>query len=260
MEQNETNTAPTTESQQPAHLLDTQAQPEAPVSTIPDNPSTVPNQGERPNWLPEKFKTPEDLAKSYGELEKRMTTKVPEKYDWAFTKDFGLQDMTPEIDTEVTTAFRKAGYTQDQVKTAMSLYADQMGRIEQQLKSLPVSDLQAEEQSLRSVWGTDYATRLDAVRKYSTTLPQSMLNKPLIDTAEGIQFLETLMEGNRMPNPISNTQAAPVKDLNSVRENIREMRADNKMQLPPGDPVGETHRQRLYNLYEQLDRLEKQGR
>ena len=28
---------------------------------------------ERPEWLPEKFKTPEDLAKSYAELEKKMS-------------------------------------------------------------------------------------------------------------------------------------------------------------------------------------------
>jgi len=29
---------------------------------------------ERPNWLPEKFKSPEDLAKAYSELEKRFST------------------------------------------------------------------------------------------------------------------------------------------------------------------------------------------
>ena len=29
---------------------------------------------ERPEWLPEKFKTPEDLAKSYAELEKKMSS------------------------------------------------------------------------------------------------------------------------------------------------------------------------------------------
>lgn len=37
---------------------------------IPD-PLEADNQG-RPEWLPEKFKSPEDLAKSYGELESRL--------------------------------------------------------------------------------------------------------------------------------------------------------------------------------------------
>jgi len=30
---------------------------------------------ERPEWLPEKFKNAEDLAKAYGELEKQFSTK-----------------------------------------------------------------------------------------------------------------------------------------------------------------------------------------
>lgn len=40
----------------------------------PDNPETPEEKGEdRPEWLPEKFKTPEDLAKSYAELEKKLS-------------------------------------------------------------------------------------------------------------------------------------------------------------------------------------------
>jgi hypothetical protein len=43
----------------------------------------IPGIGERPNWLPEKFKTVADLSKSYAELEKRVGI-APESYD--FTK------------------------------------------------------------------------------------------------------------------------------------------------------------------------------
>jgi hypothetical protein len=35
-------------------------------------PEPAPAQGDRPAWLPEKFKSPEDLARAYGELERRM--------------------------------------------------------------------------------------------------------------------------------------------------------------------------------------------
>lgn len=41
-------------------------------------------EGERPEWLPEKFKSPEDMAKSYSELEKKLTEKgkmAPEEYE-----------------------------------------------------------------------------------------------------------------------------------------------------------------------------------
>jgi len=258
----QTNTAaPATEAAAaPAeHLTDIAA----PAQVVPDTVPTTAElaagqtQQDRPGWLPEKFKSPEDLAKSYTELEKKISTKVPEKYDWSMVKEFGLEDMPAELDTEVTTAFKKAGFSQDQVKTALALYADQMARVQTQMSALPQVDLAAERQSLEKTWGQDTNSRLDSVRKFATTLPERVLTKPLIDTAEGIQFLEQLMSNNRPPNPIGNTMSNPGRDGIAIREDIRNMRVDEKMKLPPGDPVGEAHRQNLYNLYEQLDRLEK---
>lgn len=40
----------------------------------------IPGVGERPNWLPEKFKTVADMARSNSELEKRLGT-APDNYD-----------------------------------------------------------------------------------------------------------------------------------------------------------------------------------
>lgn len=37
------------------------------------------NQSERPEWLPEKFASPEDLAKSYSELEKKFSSEPKEQ-------------------------------------------------------------------------------------------------------------------------------------------------------------------------------------
>jgi len=39
----------------------------------PDNQDAPDEGAERPEWLPEKFKTPEDMAKSYAALEKKMS-------------------------------------------------------------------------------------------------------------------------------------------------------------------------------------------
>ena len=39
----------------------------------PENLSQTSEQEVRPNWLPEKFKSAEELAKAYGELEKKMS-------------------------------------------------------------------------------------------------------------------------------------------------------------------------------------------
>ncbi|BCV06873.1 MAG: hypothetical protein CM15mV145_200 [uncultured marine virus] len=43
----------------------------------PTAPPTEAAETERPTWLPEKFKTAEDLAKSYTELEKTLAEKSP---------------------------------------------------------------------------------------------------------------------------------------------------------------------------------------
>jgi len=40
--------------------------------TGPEAPTTPEQPPERPEWLPEKFKTPEDMAKAYGELEGKL--------------------------------------------------------------------------------------------------------------------------------------------------------------------------------------------
>ena len=45
----------------------------------PENTSQTSEQEVRPNWLPEKFKSAEELAKAYGELEKKMSAPQQEE-------------------------------------------------------------------------------------------------------------------------------------------------------------------------------------
>lgn len=65
----------------PAHVAamiakaDAAAQP--PVDGDNNTPPTDNPPEDRPSWLPEKFKSPEDLAKAYAELQSKMGTKDP---------------------------------------------------------------------------------------------------------------------------------------------------------------------------------------
>lgn len=62
--------------------------------TGPEAPVAEDNQSERPEWLPEKFNSPEDLAKSYAELEKKMSA----------PKDDAPEDLpTEEVEPEQST-------------------------------------------------------------------------------------------------------------------------------------------------------------
>ena len=51
-------------------ITEDQTGPEAP----PPVEQPTDNSTDRPDWLPEKFSSPEDLAKSYAELEKKLSS------------------------------------------------------------------------------------------------------------------------------------------------------------------------------------------
>ena len=77
-----------------------------PSLTVPDSPEAanwwidegLPGVGNRPDWLPEKFKSVADIAKSYSELEKHVGS-APNEYDmskgenWIDPEYGPLQDM-----------------------------------------------------------------------------------------------------------------------------------------------------------------------
>lgn len=65
--------------------------------------------GDRPAWLPEKFKSPEDLAKAYTELEKRMSS-GPKETETPAPKEAPAEDpMSPEERAAAEAATAKAG-------------------------------------------------------------------------------------------------------------------------------------------------------
>ena len=71
----------------------------------------------------------------------------------------------------------------------MALYSDQVTKLTEQFQNAPRTNLDEEQTSLQSNWGDNYAKNLQAVKQYAETLPKRMLEHPLVDTAEGIQFL-----------------------------------------------------------------------
>ena len=114
-------------------------------------------------------------------------------------------------------------------------YSDQVSKITEQLQNAPRTNLQEEQSALQQNWGDNYAKNLQAVKQYAETLPKRMLEHPLVDTAEGIEFLQKLMSNN-VQNPIVSPNSNRPSVI-SIREQINTMRDDSKMTLPAGDPV-----------------------
>lgn len=107
----ETNTAPSTTEQ---------------VATLTD-------ASERPGWLPEKFKSAEDLAKSYTELEKRLgqpKAEVPEKYEVNLPPELlsavgmeGVEELSSDpMVTEFMGMAKEFGLGNDEVSKVVSWY------------------------------------------------------------------------------------------------------------------------------------------
>ena len=104
-------------------ITEAETGPEAPQAEAPQD-----NQpSERPEWLPEKFKTPEDLAKSYSELEKKLSSPAEEKPEEQapaeeipqvefnkFAEEFSQKG---ELSTDSFSELEKMGYPKEMVET-----------------------------------------------------------------------------------------------------------------------------------------------
>jgi len=213
---------------------------------------------DRPNWLPEKFKSAEDFAKSYGELEKKIQEKapqIPDAYDYSHAQTIGL-DMSTEQQSQANEVFKHYGLTQEQAKGMLGLYSDSIQAFAEQYQNqTPQADPTVEQGALKSNWGTEYDSKMGALRNFSKTLDQTTLAMPLANTAQGLEILADAMAYRNGVNPIAEGGATPGASAVDIRQKINEIRASKEYALPQGDSVGENTRAELYRLYQQLERM-----
>jgi hypothetical protein len=206
------------------------SEPTAVNPQITDAVTQVAPSSDRPEWLPEKYKTPEDLAKAYKELEGKLGTrdedlrkKVVEELQAEAYKDrpasSGEYQLPDFVDDEEAVnsdllkwwadqAFEN-GYSQSEFEKGIEIYMD----------SMPAPpDLEAEAQKL----GDNSRQRIEAASMFATkffpaeTLPAI---ERLCESAEGIIALEVMMEAmkdgsfTQAANPASGTSEADLRDM-----------------------------------------------
>ena len=108
-------------------------QAEAGISHIqPDAEAQAAEQtteAERPEWLPEKFKTGEDLAKGYAELQKKFSQgkhKAPEEYDVSAFADANIPEDDELFNTYKDWA-KENGISQSAFEELASKFVDMAG-------------------------------------------------------------------------------------------------------------------------------------
>jgi hypothetical protein len=152
----------------------------------------------RPEWLPEKFNSPEDLAEAYKNLEKKLGEKssesqesqVPEEYDLKVPEALNMED----VDDEDRKFFRENGFSNEQAQA----FLDYVG--EGLMPQLQKANTQAQMESLGRQWDMEpdsdaFKKRLGELKKWADdNLPESVIND-LRKSANGVSAMFQMMQG-----------------------------------------------------------------
>ncbi len=191
---------------------------------------------ERPEWLPEKFKTPEDLAKSYAELSQKLGSKdedlrksiMEEIQAEAFSgrPESADQYQLPEtvnseeaVDNDLLRWWSnhsfENGYTQEEFEQGIEMYAQAV------MQGQP--DLESETAKL----GDNAEARIEAASIFANKFfPQEALPaiERMCESHEGIIALEAIQEAMKDGNFAGNTQPAAQTSERELREMMNDPR------------------------------------
>lgn len=211
----------------------------------------VETSDDRPEWLPEKFNTPEDLSKAYTalssklgekeedvrnrlmeELQQQATEGVPEK-----AGDYELPDFVDPEEAADNSMLQewadhchKNGYTHEEFQKGIEMYMNGMG---------PEPDLEAETKLL----GDNAEARIEAASLFANKFfPEEALPaiERMCESADGIIALEAIM---------SQMQDPSVSEQTNIASNFDEVELTEMMK----DPRYSSHNQRDSNYVKMID-------
>ena len=207
---------------------------EAPVVTEPQQEAAP--VSDRPEWLPEKYKSGEDLAKAYKELESKLGGKEEElrnklmeelqaeafKDRPASAGEYQLPDIVDEesgVDSKLLQWWSEHsfenGYSQEEFQQGIQMYMEAIGG------SGP--DLEAEVKKL----GENANQRIQAVSLFAGKFfPKEVMPalERLCETSEGIIALEHIMDSMKDVSVAESANSASGISQQSLREMMKDER------------------------------------
>jgi hypothetical protein len=193
-------------------------------------------QPERPEWLPEKYSTGEDLAKAYKELESKLGTKeedirsklIEEIQIEAFSErpesagDYQLPDSIDQeaaVDNELLQWWAEHsfenGFSQEEFNKGIEMYAQAIGSTQ--------PDLDAEAAKL----GENANDRIQAASMFADKFfPAEAIPavERMCESHEGILALETIMEAMKDGSFAAETQSTAGQSEADLREMMNDPR------------------------------------
>lgn len=194
------------------------------------------SQPQRPEWLPEKYNTGEDLAKAYKELESKLGTKeedirskiIEEIQTEAFSErpesagDYQLPDIVNEelaVDNELLKWWAdhsyENGFSQEEFNKGIEMYAQAIGSQE--------PDLDAEAAKL----GDNANDRIQAASMFANKFfPAEAIPavERMCESHEGILALEAVMEAMKDGSFTAETQPTAGQSEAELREMMNDPR------------------------------------
>ena len=194
---------------------------------------------ERPEWLPEKFNSPEDMAKSYTSLSTKLGEKEEEVRERLMSElseqasegvpasvgDYELPDYLNEeeaIESETLKSWAdhcfENGYTHDEFKKGIDMY----------MSAFPdETDLEAESQRL----GDNSESRIEAASLFANKFfPEETIPaiERMFESAEGVVAMEAIMEALKDSSVSDQTNIS--SNFNEIE--LQEMQKDERYWNP----------------------------
>jgi len=207
------------------------------IVTEGGNPMLEPDAPvERPEWLPEKFKSAEDLATAYSSLEGKLGQKE-EEYRDSFLKEMeeqayanrpasaGDYELPEGIDQELATdnelldwwsktSFEN-GYSQEEFSEGINMYLNAI--------NADVPDYDEELSRL----GDNANARTEAVSLFANQFfPEEQLGaiERMCETADGVMALETIMNAMKQTGPSVDGTPAGVLNEKALQQMMNDPR------------------------------------
>jgi len=228
-----------------AGVPDPQAQEETPPGTIFDGVETPPpeeppeelvntpekppeekteeGEGERPEWLPEKFKTPEDLVKAYHEMGTKIREKnePPEAYDIKVTQ--GDEEQAIELSEAEVEVFKDANLTNDQAQKLTQYFHEHV------IPEIVNAKAEVEKERLGLDWNMDpssseFTQQLAKVKSWAQqNLPEAAVTE-LSRSAAGVKTLANLMEQGNQGHKVTGNTASSRPDRSQLQDLMNDER------------------------------------
>lgn len=174
---------------------------------------------ERPEWLPEKFKTPEALAESYKQLERKLHEKqgIPDEY--AIT--YGEEPV--ELEEEDVAFFKEVGLSNEQAQKIYTQLIETVG------PELQKARTETELARLGSEWNMDtqsvqFQERMAKLAGWAKkNMPEEAVAH-LRSSAKGIQALWTMMQAGAQAGAPPGGSTTPRKSLAELNDMVKDPR------------------------------------